>query len=1013
MKPAFKEPSRASGIVGVLALWLVACAPAAAPPPPPTPAPVASSKPSVEERRPLSEEPEPQSPDLRTGRIKPIEHGEPLALTVKRHAFDGDAQLLEVVLPDFAAEVPGDSFWGGTEVRLTGSSTPFQLINRGQGSETVLWLRRPKAEAGSELMGDAYTPALGARPGHHFRFRAPAPSVAVAPEFPGQWATALADYLTAQPGTFGVSAAHRLLARYKLNGSKLGRAVQHAPTNSSVELVQLMSTFSGRSAVQAAIAIHRPGVLSAAKQPRRIAIEQVKGPALARHPWADLSKRLGGKQPEEPLAKAVPADFYFVRAQSFGAFSEMLSFVESFGAPAADLLDQTASERGSLPRYLAELGVETNDLSRVLGPDVVHDFAITGSDPYVHEGSDVTLIFRLKSPLLFRAALLKSRTAHGSAHGGTQSSNFNHEGVTVDVARSADGRVRQHHAVVGELELVSNSPAAIKRVISTIQGKAPRLADEPDFKYMLARDADVPSQLLAFIGDRFVETVVGPAQKIAQARRQVALSELTAAPIAALLYGWIHGKSPVDHHQLLRSGLLAAGELKHHDGARIDWVPGTAPRSSWGTPATLEPLIDLPPVLKVSAAERDSYGHFAQTYQWQWAEYIDPIALRISNSRRGDGTNLHAELRVLPLVPAEAAMRFDLGGDGRLALPELVSGARLGIGIGKESQLRRGLAQALTLFAAQGQGIRLDWLGEYALVGVADRAELLLAAKDSREARDLPIERPAAAGELGRDSSPRDDMDLLAGLPVYAVIGLKSRMAAVVALTALRRTAEGSAPGAFTWAPFASHRGVEVVRITASERSKELSVYYAIAGDKLIVSLNRSVVRALIEQALDGKLPAQGAPPAALAKEGQVVLELAPLKKGPLRSLLGYTLLAASLEASYSAYSAAEAVLRGVPESAHKPERAAELSRAYFGAVPLTPDGRRFWLGADGIADPLRGTSHAPEWPALPVPDSAADRVLSSFGRLRSDLSFDEEPQITSEGPRLRSLRVRLDLSLR
>jgi hypothetical protein len=277
----------------------------------------------------------------------------------------------------------------------------------------------------------------------------------------------------------------------------------------------------------------------------------------------------------------------------------------------------------------------------------------------------------------------------------------------------------------------------------------------------------------------------------------------------------------------------------------------------------------------------------------------------------------------------------------------------------------------------------------------------------------LSIERPAVAGELGRDSSPRDDVDLLAGLPVYAVIGLKSRMAAVVALTALRRTAEGSAPGAFTWAPFASHRGVEVVRIMASERSKELSVYYAIAGDKLIVSLNRSVMRALIEQALDGKLPAQGAPPGALAKEGQVVLELAPLRKGPLRSLLGYTLLAASLEASYSAYAAAEAVLRGVPESAHKPERAAELSRAYFGAVPLTPDGRRFWLGADGIADPLRGTSHAPEWPALPVPESAADRVLSRFGRLRSDLSFDEEPQVTSEGPRLRSLRVRLDLSLR
>src|SRR5258705_5561974 len=97
---------------------------------------------------------------------------------------------------------------------------------------------------------------------------------------------------------------------------------------------------------------------------------------------------------------------------------------------------------------------------------------------------------------------------------------------------------------------------------------------------MLARDADVPAELLAFIGDRFVENVVGPGQKIAEARRQVALSELTAPPMAALLYGWVHGKSPTDKNELIRSGLLAATELKHQDGARIDWAPGSAPRST-------------------------------------------------------------------------------------------------------------------------------------------------------------------------------------------------------------------------------------------------------------------------------------------------------------------------------------------------------------------------------------------------------------------------------------------------
>jgi hypothetical protein len=958
----------------------------------------------------LSEEPEPSVPELRLGRIQPVDHTEPLALKVRRHAIDGDEQLLELGLPAFAEEVPGDLFWLGTEARITGSAAPFQLVSRGKGAEMVLWLRRPKAELAAEVMGDAYTPAVGAHPGHHFRFRAPAPATAVAPELPAAWAAAAVDYLSQAGGAFGVGAAQRLHARYKLTTPFYG-STSDRPSPS--DLVDLMDTFAGRASLQAALAVRRDAVLAASKQPRKLALAEVKGPALERHPWQELSKRLGVAAPEEPLAAAVPADFYFVRAKSFSAFTDMLSFVEELGAPAADLLDGSASARGSLPRYLAELGVESGDLSRVLGPEVVDDFAVTGSDPYVHEGSDVTLIFRLKSPLLFRAALLKALSTHGAAHGGTQSSSFTHEGVTVEVARSPDGRVRQHHAVVGNLELVSNSPGAIKRVISAVQGKLPKLADEPDFRYMLARDAQVPAEILGFIGDRFVENVVGPAQKIAEARRQVALAELTSAAQAALLYGWVHGKSPSDKNELLRSGLLVPSELKHADGARIDWAPGAAPRSTWGTPAALEPLIDLPAVTKVSLAERDGYASFAQAYQWRWSQYIDPIALRLSNLKRGDSRGVHAELRVLPLVPADDALRFDLGGDGRVDPSELGSGIRFSLGIGEDSPLRRELSRGVELLSAHGPGLTLDWLGDFAQLGFADRAELIAAARASRRSREWPVERPASAEELGREDTARDDLDALPGLPAYAVIGLRSRVGAAVALSAVKQLLADVAPGAVEWAPFAAYRGVEVVRVLGRDRGREIALYYALAGDNLLLTFNRSVMRSLIEQAQTGKLPAQNRDRKAQKQDGQVVLELAPAKKGALRSVLSWLLSAAALDGTARARSAAEAVLRGVPESAHKPERSAELSLAYLGTAPLTPDGRRYWLSPEGIADPLRGSAHAPEWPAVPAPESSSERVAAALSRLRSDLSFDDEPQLSSNGPRLRSLRARLDLWLR
>ncbi|HYQ18058.1 MAG TPA: hypothetical protein VEQ58_19930, partial [Polyangiaceae bacterium] len=349
----------------------------------------------------------------------------------------------------------------------------------------------------------------------------------------------------------------------------------------------------------------------------------------------------------------------------------------------------------------------------------------------------------------------------------------------------------------------------------------------------------------------------------------------------------------------------------------------------------------------------------------------------------------------------------------RVAPTELSSGARLSFGIGEQSAPRGELSRTLSALFSGGAGPTLDWLGDFAMVGVADRAELLTASRMGRHWRDLSIERPASAEDLSRGDAPGSDLDMLTSLPVYVVVGLRSRVAAAIALTALEQQLKSAAPGAVSWAPFASHRGVDVVRIGGRERGREIALYYAMAGDNLVVSFNRSVLRSLIEQALDGKLPAPTPAAKPRLNDAQVVLELAPSKKGSLRALLTWALGVAAAERAPATRAAAEAVLRGVPESAHKPERSAELAVAYFGAAPLTQDQRRYWMSPEGIADPLRGTAHAPEWPALPTPESAAERLLTTLSRLRGDLSFEAEPALSGAAPPLRSLRARMDLWLR
>ena len=145
--------------------------------------------------------------------------------------------------------------------------------------------------------------------------------------------------------------------------------------------------------------------------------------------------------------------------------------------------------------------------------------------------------------------------------------------------------VRRHRATVGGFDVVSNSLAAIKRVIDAVAGRAPRLADEPDFRYMLARDAATPADVLAFLSDRFVGEVIGPRQKVLEARRQIALAELSRPGFAALLYGWMYGRVPASADELVASGLLKRDELAHAGRRAHRLAARAAARDRRGAPS--------------------------------------------------------------------------------------------------------------------------------------------------------------------------------------------------------------------------------------------------------------------------------------------------------------------------------------------------------------------------------------------------------------------------------------------
>ncbi len=939
--------------------------------------------------------PEPPLATLRTGKLAPIA-GEALDAPVVARFATADTEYFELEQPVVMVGNLSISVFGPRVfMTLDGPGLVVSAMQRAGSSH--LWVRRPRAA--SLPVVSIYTDALPFRdyevaPGAVVRVNAKVtPLTRTDAKLPTAYLEAVADSFSDRRGAFFRFAADRLRSRAATPPANRDGWQPRA------DLARLMDTFSGRLSVQEALQEHRGLYVQKAREKQSVPIAQVRVPRLTQHPWVAMKKQLRLAGANEPLAKVTPADFYFVRARSLNALLDVVDAVDDWGTAAADLLDGRAEDRGTFTRYQTELGIERTGFARAFGPELVEELAIVGSDPYLHEGTDVTLLMRAKSAALGTAlGILLQKVA--ASHGGVTETEFEHAGVEVTVRRSTDGRVRQHRASLPGIEIVSNSPGAIKRVLSAVKGDAPQLADEPDFAYMLARDAGAPDAVLGYMGDRFVANVVGPVQKIAEARRQIAISELSTPGFAALLSGYVDGKSPASKAELLRSKWLTAEDLKHADKSPIEWEPGTAARSRWGTLDALEPLIDGPPLTRVTPSEKEGYDEFASAYERLWSDKIDPIALRVVPASDGKKSTLSLDLRVLPLLRSEFREITEMAGKAMLAVPSIPSGARVVVGIGKDARLRHELTRSSRSFGFGDKSLGFDWLGDYALVGAANRNE---AANVVHQILGEQLEPP---GPEPTERRRRSEAEWLANLPVYAAIGVKSRVGAGVAIAALRKLVESSLPGT-RWEAPATYRGQEVVRITVRESRAEVSLYYALLDEALVLSLNEGALHGAIDQLLDAPpvLVDQGRPTASDRGAAQLVMDLAASRGTALYQVALWLATVGVLEHTHEGVDTAEAALRGAPEAAGDPARARQIMKAYFGTVPLTPEGREYVLSPDGIRDPVRGTHHAPEWPALPVPGSPLDRVLSHLSGLRTSLAFDDEPGGTPEAP-LQSLHA-------
>lgn len=457
----------------------------------------------------------------------------------------------------------------------------------------------------------------------------------------------------------------------------------NAPTRRQVaaerrENVDLFNLFSGSLAVQESLQLDamRPGsgVNREIGEPNAgssIPIKTLTGPTVASHPWHEMLK--GQKPKFSVLANYVPADNYYIR---FRSVSRMLDIIDGGNLFAKHLYTQTgesAFARDTEQKLRQQLAVETNPLARPFYDLVVKEIAISGSDPFVNEGSDVTLLFRFDQDLVFRTQMDAYLAAAEKSIPNVMRKEESWEGTAFVHVSSPDREVHVFSAYPQKgLHVRSNSRTAFLRVLKLIKGQPDQslvsLGQSEEFAYVRTlMPADAPDEDgLIYLSDPFIRRLVGPEVKLTELRRLKCFNNLRMAGHAAAMYATEKGHVPTSLKDLQDANCLPdgfnKGRLQCSCGGEYtlsrDGRHGVC--SHHGHADSLIPCCEIPET-SVTTSEADAYRQFVTEYSQYWRTFFDPIAIKVQATPE----QYRLETIVLPLINNSMyqSMAMGLGGE--------------------------------------------------------------------------------------------------------------------------------------------------------------------------------------------------------------------------------------------------------------------------------------------------------------------------------------------------------------
>lgn len=357
----------------------------------------------------------------------------------------------------------------------------------------------------------------------------------------------------------------------------------------------------------------------------------------------DFEKLLAEKHNEgiEPqvheISRIVPADQYLLHFNSIQSLGETLDLASQWGDNLLRLYTLQAQDNRLQQKLEEQLCLRRDGLERLFADDAIREVAITGTDPYVLEGTDVTMIFRVVEADVFQKEangwLADSRTRHPDV----VEREFNYRGHTIMVRYTNDRTVSSFFTRHDDYFIFSNSHRAIRRIVDTATSVGESLHSALDYRYVttIMPPSDKDDSGYFYASEEAIKRLIGPAAKISQKRRIQCFNNLVMQNNASLFFRLEYGRSPESLSEMIEKQFIDPRRIicPHGGAYAFDTEGDTCTCSLHNRLRYLTPNAELS-VLNVSKAEAAEYDRYKKRYDQFWRQAFDPVAIRITVASR-------------------------------------------------------------------------------------------------------------------------------------------------------------------------------------------------------------------------------------------------------------------------------------------------------------------------------------------------------------------------------------------